>query len=141
MNCNSKIALWIAIFCISFAGLAQAMPVPAERLSRLEIPAQKIAQIDGFTILGLEVYNNDQSIGYGYFGQNGNKQAAIVRFNADGTLDTSFGLNGLVIFSNSQNNQINNQVSEVKVNPDGTLSVYIKRSMRPRIVDAKGIVY
>src|SRR5206468_12388291 len=51
-----------------------------------------------------------------YYGQDVNKAAEIRRFDSDGTLDTTFGNNGVATFSTADAT-----IFDIKIDPDGNI--------------------
>lgn len=63
----------------------------------------------------LDFQSNGKIVVAGYSDNGSNKNAALVRFNQNGTIDSSFGTNGIVLtdFENSQQDEI----KVIKINP------------------------
>lgn len=70
---------------------------------------------------GIEIQDDGKTIAFGSSRDGGQKRMAIARFNEDGTLDASFGNNGIVIITPSS--AYGNFVMDAEAMPDGKLIV------------------
>jgi hypothetical protein len=105
-------------------------------LCAMQTQENQIQELPGFTMKGIKPYRNNKAIGYGFFNENGKKVAAVVRFNENGTLDKSFGFEGLVILRNGHNQA----VTGLDIASDGGMFIYLNGSKQvSTMINAKGV--